>query len=239
MTLKCDFHIHSCLSPCGDSDMTPQNIVNLAKLLELDVIALTDHNTCGNCRAAMSVGEKLGVTVIAGMELTTSEEVHIVCLFKNIDDAERFSDYVHSTLPPINNKPSVFGEQEYRDENDEVTGTEKTLLITASAISCAEAVETVSRFGGICFPAHIDRSSFSIISNLATIDESFGFTCAEIFDIEKEAELKKQFPHLEKLKIISDSDAHYLENMRPCTTPIECEENSTAAVLKILRASQI
>ena len=232
MRIAYDFHIHSCLSPCGDKDMTPQNIVNMAKIMGYDAIALTDHNTCGNCEAVVRIGKEVGITVIPGMELCTSEEVHVVCLFPDCQKANEFSDYVYSTLPHVKNKPNIFGEQIKMDENDETVGYEEKLLITASGISCARAVEVVKSFGGICYPAHIDRSSFSILSNLGTIDESFGFTCAEIFDLSKEEELKQNHPYLNNIKIISDSDAHYLENMRileDCY--LEVESNSVEAIL--------
>lgn len=227
MKIAYDFHIHSCLSPCGDKDMTPQNIANMAKIMGYNAIALTDHNTCGNCEAIMKVGAEIGLTVIPGMELCSSEEVHLVCLFPELEMAKRFSDYVYSTLPPVKNKPSVFGEQLYMNENDEIVGSEERLLITASSISCAKAVSIVESYGGICYPAHIDRSSFSILSNLGMIDESFGFRCAEIYDISKESELKEKHPYLKQLQIISDSDAHYLENMRiPESSYIEASGNT-------------
>ena len=108
MRLHYDFHMHSCLSPCGDSDMTPNNIVNMAKIMGFDAIALTDHNTALNCPAVKKLAEKHGITFIPGMELCTSEEVHIICLFYELDDALRFSDYVKSTMPPIKNKPAIF-----------------------------------------------------------------------------------------------------------------------------------
>ena len=236
MKIAYDFHIHSCLSPCGDKDMTPQNIVNMAKIMGYDAIALTDHNTSRNCEAVVKVGKALGITVIPGMELCSSEEVHIVCLFPDCEKANAFSDYVYSTLSPVKNKPSVFGAQIIMNENDEITGYEETLLITASGISCANAVEAVKSYGGICYPAHIDRSSFSIISNLGTIDESFGFRCAEIFDISMQEELKQKHPYLNNLKILSDSDAHYLENMRiPEGCYIEVKENSVSAILEYLK----
>ena len=227
MKIAYDFHIHSCLSPCGDKDMTPQNIANMAKIMGYNAIALTDHNTCGNCEAIMKVGAEIGLTVIPGMELCSSEEVHLVCLFPELEMAKRFSDYVYATLPPVKNKPSVFGEQLYMNENDEIVGSEERLLITASSISCAKAVSIVESYGGICYPAHIDRSSFSILSNLGMIDESFGFRCAEIYDISKESELKEKHPYLKQLQIISDSDAHYLENMRiPESSYIEASGNT-------------
>lgn len=236
MKLSYDFHIHSCLSPCGDADMTPQNIANMAKIMGYDIIALTDHNTSRNCPALMKVGSEIGLTVIPGMELCTSEEVHIVCLFPTLGDALDFSDYVYSTLPPIKNKPKIFGDQTICDENDEIIGTEEKLLITASGISTMKAVEAVRKYNGICYPAHIDRSSFSILSNLGTIDESFGFTAAEIFDISAESGLKEKHPYLKTIKIVSDSDAHYLENMRiPEDCYIELPENSVEAVIEYFK----
>ena len=236
MKIAYDFHIHSCLSPCGDKDMTPQNIVNMAKIMGYDAIALTDHNTCGNCEATMKAGKEIGLTVIPGMELCSAEEVHIVCLFPDLEKAMQFSDYVYSTLPPIKNKPNIFGEQIYMNENDDIAGTEERLLITASAISCAKAVDVVEGYGGICYPAHIDRSSFSILSNLGVIDESFGFGCAEVFDISKETELKEKHPYLKQLKIISDSDAHYLENMRiPESCYIDIPENSIEEIINYFK----
>ena len=235
MKFQYDFHIHSCLSPCGDTDMTPQNIVNMSRLMGYDVIALTDHNTARNCPAVMRAGEKAGLLVIPGMELCTSEEVHVVCLFPTLENALQFSDYVYDTLPPVKNKPSIFGEQLICNENDEITGTEERLLITASGISCMKVVEAVQKFGGICYPAHIDRSSFSILSNLGTIDESFGFTCVEIYDIIKEAELKERYPYLKKLKIISDSDAHYLETMRIPQNYIELPELTIDKIFDYLK----
>ena len=232
MKISYDFHIHSCLSPCGDNDMTPQNIVNMSKIMGYDAIALTDHNTCRNCPAVMKAGEKAGLTVIPGMELCTSEEVHIVCLFPHIEKALAFSDYVYSTLPSVKNKPNIFGDQIICNENDEVTGNEEKLLITASTISCVKAVETAKKYGGICYPAHIDRSSFSILSNLGMIDESFGFTCVEIFDMAKEQELKEKHPYINTLKIISDSDAHYLEKMRIPEYTIDVNENSISGIFE-------
>ena len=236
MKLVYDFHIHSCLSPCGDKDMTPLNIVNMSKIMGYDAIALTDHNSCRNCEAAVKAGKEIGLTVIPGMELCTSEEVHIVCLFPDCKRAMEFSDYIYSTLPPIKNKASVFGEQTIMDEKDEITGCEERLLITASGLSCAKAVNTVSQYGGVCYPAHIDRSSFSILSNLGTIDESYGFTCAEVYDMSALDKLKEKHPYISSLKILTDSDAHYLENMRiPEGCTIEVEDNSIESILRFFK----
>ena len=235
MKLYYDFHIHSCLSPCGDKDMTPNNIVNFAKIMGYDVIALTDHNTALNCPAVEKIAQENGITFIPGMELCTSEEVHIVCLFYTLEDALNFSEYVKSTMPPIKNKPSVFGEQLICDENDNIIGQDDILLVTASGISTEKVVKKVAEYNGICYPAPIARSSFSSLSNLGMIDEYFGFKCAEIYDIMKEDELKKKHPYLNKLKILSDSDAHYLENMRLPQQVIDVPENNIKAILDFLK----
>ena len=234
MKLHYDFHIHSCLSPCGDADMTPNNIVNFAKIMGYDAIALTDHNTALNCPAVSKLAEKNGITFIPGMELCTSEEVHIVCLFYSLEDSLNFSEYVKSTMPPIKNKPAVFGEQLICDENDNVIGQEEILLVTASGISTERVVKKVAEYNGICYPAHIDRSSFSILSNLGIINEYFGFKCAEVYDIMKEDELKQKHPYLNKLKILSDSDAHYLDNMRIPEQFIDVPDNNIKAILDYL-----
>ncbi len=234
MKIHYDFHIHSCLSPCGDSDMTPNNIVNMAKIMGYDAIALTDHNTALNCPALKKLAEENGITFIPGMELCTSEEVHIICLFYTLEDALKFSEYVRSTMPPLKNKPSVFGEQSICDETDNIIGQEELLLVTASGISTEKVVKKVAEYNGICYPAHIDRSSFSILSNLGTIDDYFGFKCAEIYDIMKESELKQRHPYLNQLKIISDSDAHYLETMRLPEQTIDVPENNSKAILDYL-----
>lgn len=213
MELNYDFHLHSCLSPCGDGDMTPYNLVNMAKVMGLDAVALTDHNTCLNCKAALKAGEEAEILVIPGMELCTSEEVHIVCLFADLKNAESFSEYVRTLIPPIPNRPQIFGEQLIMDEKDNVLGNESRLLTTAADISVSAVPKIVKEYSGVSFPAHIDRASYSIISNLGTIDESMGFSSAEITRKADLAEYTKKYPALGSMNILTSSDAHYLENI--------------------------
>lgn len=227
MFFRYDLHNHSCLSPCGDNDMTPYNLVNMAKLLDLDVIALTDHNTCLNCPAAVKVGEEVGITVIPGMELCTAEEVHVVCLFPDVENALAFSAYVRENMPPVKNRPDIFGEQRIMDERDNIIGTEELLLTTACNIGIYQVPELVKKYGGCAFPAHIDRSSYSVISNLGGIDLSMGFNCAELTDKADVEEYLHKYPDLKKMKLIFDSDAHYLENMN--MNPKHIQLNSLSA----------
>ena len=180
MKLYYDLHLHSCLSPCGDNDMTPYNLVNLAKIFGYDIIALTDHNSCLNCESAMKVGEKAGITVVPGMELCTSEEIHNVCLFPSLEKAMAFSDYIRGTLPPIANREKIFGEQLIMDEGDGILGKEELLLTTASGVSISELNELVDKYDGVCYPAHIDRNSYSIISALGDFPPEVESRCFEL-----------------------------------------------------------
>lgn len=229
-----DLHLHSCLSPCGDMDMTPNNIVNMAKLLGLDVIALTDHNTSLNCEAAMKVGDEIGLLVIPGMELTTAEDIHAVCLFPTLEKALAFSAYVDEHRIKIRNKAEIYGRQVIMNENDEEIGELEHLLLPASFIPITDAYRIAKEHGGICYPAHIDRDSLSILSVLGEIDPACGFRTAELADITKLDELKKQHTILNELNIVNCSDAHYLENMRDAQNTLDLPGLTREAVLKAL-----
>lgn len=234
MKLFYDFHLHSCLSPCGDEDMTPFNLVNLAKLQGLDIIALTDHNTCLNCPTAVKAGEEAGITVVPGAELCTSEEIHAVCLFPDIDSALSFSDEIHKHIPDIQNHPEIFGEQQIRDEHDNITEYEPLLLTTATDISIDEVDKIVSSFGGAWFPAHLDRASYSLISSLGAIPDTLNLHAAEFT---KNADIEnylKEYPQLQNTPIFINSDAHYLENIPPAERVIELEECTAECLIEYL-----
>lgn len=229
-----DLHLHSCLSPCGDMDMTPNNLVNMAKLLGMDVIALTDHNTCLNCEAAMKVGEEIGLLVIPGMELTTSEDIHAVCLFPTLEKALAFSQYVDENRIHIRNKAEIYGRQVIMNENDEEIGEIEDLLLPGSFIGMYDAYRKAQEFGGICYPAHIDRDSLSILSVLGEIDPWCGFRTTELADISRLPELREKHPILDCMNIITCSDAHYLENMRDAQNTLLLPELTREAVIAYL-----
>lgn len=209
-----DLHIHSCLSPCGDDDMTPANIVGMAAVKGLDVIALTDHNSCGNCPAAMYHGEKYGVIVIPGMELTTQEEVHVTCLFPTLEDALAFDALVYEKLLPVPNREDIFGKQQIMDERDEVTGTVKNLLINATSISFDDVFSLAASFHGIAYPAHVDKLSTSLLSNLGFVPPGSTFTCAEFHDFKDLHRIRREHPYFENCNVICCSDAHYLQDIQ-------------------------
>lgn len=213
ISLSYDFHIHSCLSPCGDDDMTPANIVGMAVVKELDVIALTDHNSCKNCPAFLKIAKEHGIIAIPGMELCTAEEVHVVCLFQNLDDAMNFDEYIYKQLIYIPNEEAIFGKQQIYDEKDNIIGNEPNLLINATNIPFHHVYELVKQFHGIMIPAHIDKNANSLLSNLGFVPPESKFTCFELKDMGKLHHLRKVNPYLENCKIITNSDAHYLEHI--------------------------
>ena len=232
--LSYDLHIHSCLSPCGDDDMLPSNIVGMAALKELDVIAVTDHNSCKNCPAVMKLAEAYGIVAIPGMELTTEEEVHVLCLFPELSKAMEFDEFVHERLMPFPNNEEVFGKQLVVDEDDNVIGSEPYLLINATSISFEEVYDCVTKFDGIMIPAHIDKSTTSLIANLGFIPDDSRFTCAEIKHKGFLEDILEKHPYLKNCNIIHDSDAHYLEYINEPENFIEAESKSVQDVLKAL-----
>ena len=234
LSLTYDLHLHSCLSPCGDEEMTPANIAGMAAVLGLDVIALTDHNSSKNCPALMAAAREYGVLAIPGMELTTAEELHAVCLFARLEAALDFDQYVYQRLVPFPNKEEIFGRQLIYDCQDQICGTIPNLLINSTEISFEGLWELVRSFDGVMFPAHIDKSSTSLLSSLGMIPPDSKFTTAEVKDLKKLHQLKRDHPYLEHCRIISNSDAHYLEHIHEPELTLLAEEKSAEAVIQTL-----
>ncbi len=209
-----DFHIHSCLSPCADDDMTPNNIAGMAVLAGLNVVALTDHNSAKNCPGFFAAAKKNGIIPIAGMELTTNEDIHVVCLFKNLENALLFDEYVDAHRMKVPNRIDIFGEQLIMNGDDEIVGREDYFLPAASEISVDSVPEIVEKFGGICYPAHVDRPANGIIETLGTFPDTPGFKCAEFYDNDKTDDCKIRYPELCSRRILVSSDAHHLWDIR-------------------------
>ena len=176
-----DLHIHTALSACADDDMTPNNIVHMSMLKGLDIIAITDHNTGRNAEAVLECAKGKELIVAPGMELETQEEVHIICLFPNLESLYDMDTLVSSHLPSLKNRTEIFGNQILFDKDDNIMAFDDRFLSTAVNISITEAKKEVEKRGGIVFPSHINRPSFSILSNLGFIDDSLGFTAVEMF----------------------------------------------------------
>ncbi len=227
-----DLHIHSCLSPCGDDDATPANIAGIAALNGLQIAALTDHNTTANCPAFFEAARAYGVIPIAGMELTTSEDIHVICLFPTLDSALAFDREVSKHRIRIRNKPAVFGNQHIMNADDEVIGEEADLLINATTLSLDDAYDLTLSHGGACYPAHIDRPSNGMISVLGAFPESPAYSAYELNRAEEDEAYRARFPLIRGLRRVVSSDAHDLGAVSEAVNSfcIEDEPYSSALV---------
>ncbi len=235
MKLFCDLHIHSALSPCGDMDMTPNNIVNMALLKGLDAIAITDHNAVANIPAVTECASKTPLIVIPGMELETSEEAHFICLFPDFPAAQQFHQWLSGHFLPVDNRPEIFGEQVIFNAQDEIVGHEPHLLVTAASCSVYEAAPLVCSLGGVIYPAHVDKESYSVISNLGFVPPDLGFQTVELSRRADPAQTLARFAHLAPYRMITASDAHYLWDIYEQECCLELPERSKEAILHYLK----
>ena len=228
-----DLHMHSCLSPCGSDDMTPNNLVNMAALAGLQVIAVADHNTTKNSPAAAKVGESVGVLVVPAMELTTKEDIHVLCLFPDQQQAESFRQYVYDRLPQRKNRPKAFGHQYVMDEDDNILEEEPQILCFGSSIGIYETRALLEQFGGLAIPAHIDRASYSLIGNMGLVDPSMGFRVYETTPDCDRAALTERYRF--SGGFISNSDAHDLIAIADASRTLEVSALTPQGVIDALR----
>ena len=233
-----DFHIHSCLSPCGDDSMTPALAAGLLKLAGYDVAALTDHNAVGNCPAFFRACESYGLTPLAGMELTTAEDVHVVCLLPTLDGALAFGRAVDAHRVRIRNRPQFFGNQLYMDAEDNVTGEEPDLLPNATDLGLEDAYALACEFGAVCYPAHVDREANGILAILGDLPEKPVFAHAEFREPDKRDEYLLRYPRLAPLTPLFGSDAHRPDAICDASFTLEIAEGAdvAAAVMEALKS---
>ena len=227
-SLRYDLHIHSCLSPCGEEEMTPNNIIGMAQILELDAIAVADHNTAKNLPAVMELGQASGVLVVPAIEVTTAEEVHVLSLFPDLSSALEMDRILYEALPPVMNRPDIFGRQLWMDEEDTVLGETDKLLINATSLSIEKIFQQVRALGGVPIPAHIDKNAYSVLSNLGFIPPELEAATVEV--------KRPPFAGADGYRVITDSDAHALETLAEHDAGVlEVAEVTVAAVLDALR----
>ena len=205
---KADMHIHTCLSPCADLEMSPRNIIREAKTKGLDIIGICDHNSAENFPAVERSGSREGIKVIGGMEITTREEVHVLALFGNDRDLFSMQEEVYAKLHGTNDEKR-YGLQVVVNEHDEVLSFNSKLLIGATDMSIEEVVELVHQFNGIAIAAHIDREGFSILANLGFIPESLDLDALEI--VQPAGRDNIDTPR--EFAFITSSDAHFIDDI--------------------------
>ncbi len=236
---KADLHIHTCLSPCAELQMAPSAIVKTASEKRLNIIAITDHNSAENVIAAKKAAESTGLTVLAGMEVTTNEEVHILAIFDDIEDVLKLQDVVYENLLHIeNNSPDLIipprppltkggwdlkrgtggFNQVVVNEKNEVLSFNNRLLIAATQLTAYSVVDTIHSLGGLAIASHIDREVFGIISHLGFIPPDLKLDALEIspnISLEKAKEIFKEYSHI---PWITSSDAHHLNDIGKVST---------------------
>ncbi len=223
--MRCDLHIHTCLSPCAELDMYPRAVVRKALEKRLDIIGICDHNTAENAGYVQRAADGLPLTVLPGMEVTSREEVHTLALFENIFQLERFQKLVYAHLPGENDE-DVFGCQAIVNDHDEVEGFNSRLLIGATDLPLQEIIDHIHREGGIAIASHVDRESFSVISQLGFIDPSFAFDALEFTPRLGIAGARAKFPELEGYPFLTSSDAHFLPDIGRAWTEMRIAEAS-------------
>jgi len=232
---KADFHIHSCLSPCGDLDMTPRNIIAKALDLGLDLIAISDHNASENISATIKLAEDTQLSVLAGMEVTSSEEVHVLALFDNLDLITQFQKIVYENLLPLEIDLRMIEEQVFVNENDEVEGFNEHPLLGASLLTLEEIVEKVHQFNGLAIASHVDKDSFSIFAQLGFIPDYLELDGLEISPFSTSEDVLTNFPDCSRYPLVSFSDAHFLKDLGNKTTNFVLEKPTIQELRLALR----
>jgi 3',5'-nucleoside bisphosphate phosphatase len=223
---KTDLHIHTVLSPCGDLEMSPVNVVRRACEIGLQIIGITDHNTTKHCKLVRLLAEQKGIFVLMGAEITTKEETHCLAFFETNEKLSEFQDYLDLHITKIRNEPEQFGYQPVVNEKEEITEEIGYLLISALDQSIEEVERKVHDLNGLFIPAHIDRPRYSVFSQLGFVPEGLAVDAFEVtpkFNPERSKKLLKW--HADK-SFLLNSDAHFIEQIGRSYTVFELEEPS-------------
>ncbi|HCC32324.1 MAG TPA: histidinol-phosphatase [Clostridiales bacterium] len=208
-----DLHVHTALSPCADDEMTPPAIVARAVDLGIDILAVTDHNTAENVPAMVRAARRTPLTIVPGLELQTREEVHVVCLFPDLETTLDWQEEVYRRLPDRENREDLLGAQWICDETGRMVGKLDRLLLASAAISLDEAVAAVNARRGLAIPAHVDRPAHSILTQLGFIPEGIRIAACEVSSRADRSQVLARFPGLSDVRLIVSSDAHRLSEL--------------------------
>ena len=224
--MKFDLHIHSCLSPCANLEMSPGEIVARAKAAGMDGIALTDHQSARNCPAIAECAKRAGLKCLYGLEVQTAEEVHTVALFDTVEQALAMTDFVYAAMPKRVNDPETFGDQPVVTWDDDIVELEWRILAMGCRHFIPETAAKVHELGGLYIAAHIDRPNFSVLGTLGAIPDS-AFDAVELSRTADEAEW---LPKATGYAVTRSSDAHNLDDVARVWTEADLPEFSIAAL---------
>lgn len=232
--IHADLHIHTCLSPCADVTMSPLRVVQRCKELKLDIIGICDHNSAENVEAAIRAAEHSSLTVLPGMEIASAEEVHVLALFENPNDALGMQEIVYQHLPHTTNDPQVFGEQVIANEFDDVVRFQEKMLMTATDIPLHTLVHIVHDHNGIAIASHVDRPSFGIYGQLGFVPPDLQLDAVELSSHISYEQARAQFPDIIRFSVISSSDAHHLTEIGKNSVHLWLSEPTFAELKKAL-----
>ena len=224
--MKFDLHIHSCLSPCANLEMSPGEIVARAKAAGMDGIALTDHQSARNCPAIAECAKRAGLQILFGMEIQTAEEVHTVALFDTVDQALAMTDFVYAAMPKRVNDPETFGDQPVVTWDDDIVELEWRILAMGCRHFIPETAAKVHELGGLYVAAHIDRPNFSVLGTLGAIPENV----FDAVELSRTADETEWIPKAAGYAVTRSSDAHNLDDVARVWTEADLAEFSIAAL---------
>lgn len=233
---RADLHIHTCLSPCAELDLSPRAIIEEAQKKNLQIIAITDHNTAQNVWPVMLWGERGGIKVLPGMEVQTREEVHLLAIFAERGQAALWDEEAYQYLPALKNDPQIFGDQPVVDEEGNILRFEERVLLNSLELSMGEVKEKVTELGGLLIPAHFDKESYSLISQLGLMPDEFAW---EVLEMSRKNEFHRQ-ARWEQLAIprIISSDAHRLVDIGSAFTIFLLAEPTLAEIRLALQGRE-
>jgi PHP family Zn ribbon phosphoesterase len=223
---RADLHIHTLLSPCGSLDMDPDTIVTIAQSKGLDIIGITDHNHTGHCRLASEIASEKGIFVLCGAEVTTKEEAHCLAFFETFEVLGDFQQLLNQSLIKVKNKTDLFGHQVIIDRNEQILEEVEPLLINATTLSVDALAKEVHQRDGIFIPAHVNRSAYSLTSQLGFIPPDIEADALELSKHADTSNFRKENPLLNAFSIIRSSDAHFPEDIGSVHTLFNIEKPS-------------
>lgn len=109
MDIRADLHMYTVLSPCGDLEMSPENILHFAQVQGLNMIGITDHNSTRQAPIIRDYGKTKDIFVLTAE--ICSKEVHALIFFETDEQLTIFRHYLDVHLPDIPNDPEKYTPQ--------------------------------------------------------------------------------------------------------------------------------
>lgn len=211
---QADLHVHTVLSPCGELEMGAPEIIAKARAEGIEILAVTDHNAADNVPALREAAGPEGPVIVAGLEVQTAEDIHVVTLFRSYGEAAAFQGWLWKKMGLTLNDPEFFGFQVVIDGSNEIVRLEERLLVQAVGYSIDEVVAETARRGGLSILAHIDRPSFAYPAVLGPVPDDLPVDALEVSRRVDEAEMERLRRLYRSRTFTRASDAHRLDDLQ-------------------------